>query len=271
MRSNTSRQTAALIGLWVLAMAAISRAESSLESLLARLSEGPLDRAVLWQIEGHMPDARTIPALRKEFEKREVKQERQWIAATLLRLGEKSDRYFEFLSSYAKQAIDDRTPFFEKVDAQGRSIRGEFSAEFENWCALNHKDPRAVAAVELGTYPIDVVILAETEDPRANGLFRRGLESPNPGVVAYCAQGLARLQDLSALPLIAAAAERFAPGDRTAVAKQLPWYSRQEAEQLFARLVPIDSYRQHYRGEVQIAKSLELKRVLSRNGTAAEK
>ncbi|MEO8368838.1 MAG: hypothetical protein ABI806_06540 [Candidatus Solibacter sp.] len=148
-----------------------------------------MDQATLWQLEAQPVDPRAAQTLRAAFERRTAKSERQRIAASLIRLGEKSAVYFEFLTGYAKAAINDRTPFFEKVDAEGNPVRGEFSAEFENWCAQNQKNPRDVAASQLGAQLEDVKVLAEVADPRAGDIFRRGLESPNPRIVAYSNSG----------------------------------------------------------------------------------
>jgi len=246
-------------------------AQDELGSLLARLSERPLNRAVLWQIEARPPDPKTIPALRAAFEKREIKQEKQWIAIALLRLGEKSDTYFDFLAGYVREAVEDRAPLCEKFDQQGHPVRAQFSAEFENWCALNHNDPNEVAGKQFGTYPRDILALAEAEDQRASDLFLRGLESPYPGVVAYSIQGLGRLRVLSAIPLISEALNRIPPSERGGVAAQLPWYFGGEAEPLFDRLVPSATLRDNWRSLVQRQRDIEVKRVVNREGHAAPK
>ena len=188
------------------------------------------------------------------------------LAVTLLRLGEKASRYFEFLAGYAREAIEDRSPFFAKYDSNGRAIRGEFSAEFENWCARNGKDPRAIAAIQLGGQPEDVLMLAKAQDQRALELFRRGLDSPNPGVLGYSVQGLARLQDINSIPLIAGAADRLPSSERLAIAMQLPWYSRPEAEPLVRRLVPDRGLRDSLNAQVQKQQFDELTRTLRRQG-----
>jgi len=241
-------------------------AQTDLESLLARL-DGPLGN-VLFRLEERPADARTIPALRSAFERKTAKEDRQQIAATLMRLGDRSGRYFEFLAGYVKTAVEDRTPLWEKFDQQGRWLRGQFSAEFENWCAQNHQNPQEIAAVQFMVYPKDVKLLAEVDDLRSLSLFRRGLESPNPGVIAYAVEGLARLNDVSAIPMISASAERIPPGERTVIAAQLPWYSRPEADLLFERLIPDRAGQDHLRNTVRTLRALELKRVLSRSGRA---
>jgi hypothetical protein len=246
-------------------------AQTDIDILVTRVSEGALDVGALWQLEAQPTDPRILPALRKAFDERAARRDRQELAATLSRLGEKDDRYFDCLAGYAKEAIEDRIPFFEKFDQEGRSISGQFSAEFENWCARNNKNPIEVAARQFQLYPEDVKILAEVEDSRAIELFRRGLDSNNPGVIAYSAQGLGRLHDLTALPLISKAANRIPAGERAVIASQLPWYSHPDAERLLEQLVP-DSYRRDYlRRNVQILRVETLKRAQGRRGLAVQK
>jgi hypothetical protein len=185
------------------------KAQDGLSELLARLASGPSDRSILYALERQPPDPRTMPALKSAFERGKTTEEKQWIAATLLRLGENSSVYFDYLAGLAKEAIEDRTPFFGKYDNTGHSIRGEFDPGFLNWCAQNGKDPKAVAGVQISVYLNDVAILAYAQDPRAVELLRLGLESTNVLVVAYSVEGLGRLHDLAALPLIAKAFDRL--------------------------------------------------------------
>src|SRR5207248_1278425 len=130
--------------------------------IIGRLADGRFDKSDLFALEGHPPDPRIIPGLKFAFAHREAKNQKQAIAATLLRLGEKSDRYFDFLAVYAREAVEDRTPSFFRYDENGRAVRGEFSAEFANWCALNGKDPKSIAAIQVSVYLPDVLALAET-------------------------------------------------------------------------------------------------------------
>jgi hypothetical protein len=242
---------------------------STLETLLAQLSEKSLKPGILFQIEAQPADPTTIPALEAAFDKRDAKQEKQWIACTLLRLGDKKDKYFDYLSSFVQQAIEDRAPQPLKIDSEGNAVKGEFSAEFENWCALNHRDPKQVAALQLGVYPMDMMILAMADDRRAGDLFLRGLDSPNPLVVAFSTQGLGRLGAASAIPLVEKACGRFPPAGRQVIAQHVPWLGGVESERLLERLVSNPALRDRFRFDVQSQQSLEQKRVLSREGRAA--
>jgi hypothetical protein len=241
-------------------------AADRLDSLLSRLSAGPVEQRDLLSLEEQPADSRTVPMLKEIFAKKTDKKDRQLIAATLLRLGENAAEYYEFLAGYAKTAIKDQTPFFLKYDRSGTAIRGEFSTEFQNWCATSGEDPKVIAGLQFVTYPEDLLILARVQDPRSRDLFRQGLESRNPLIVAYSVQGLARLNDVDAIPLIARAADRQKPGDKFAIAMNLPWYAGGEASQLLQQLVPDTSHRIRLAQQVQRVRLAERERTLHRQG-----
>jgi hypothetical protein len=207
-----------------------------------------------------------MPALKSAFELGKTTEEKQWIAATLLRLGENSNEYFDYLAGLAKEAIEDRTPFFIKYDNAGKSIAGQFDPGFLNWCAQNGKDPKAVAGVQMSVYLNDVQILAYAQDPRAVELLRLGLESTNVLVVAYSVEGLGRLHDLAALPLIAKAFDRVQTGDWTVVAEQLSWFRTPEAERLLERFIPDPLMRDFTRRQIQMRQLSETNSILRRMG-----
>jgi HEAT repeat protein len=251
----------ALARLWL--AVPLARTQDEVSALLARLSSDPFDESVLYAIERRPSDDRIVPALEAAFDHRAAKSEKQAIAETILRLGNKAERFLEFLANYAREAVEDRTPFFLKVDAEGKAVPGQFSAEFENWCAQNGKDPRSVASVQSIVYPKDVLALAEVQAPSALELFKKGLDSPNPIVVSISVRGLGRLRDVASIPLIAKACDRL-PSARRAVAVELPWYSDPQADALMERLVPDRKARSRYAADVDQLRLAELDRILSR-------
>jgi hypothetical protein len=235
-----------------------SAADEPVDALIARLREPTLERSVVWQLEGTPAQERIGIALRSAFAERNAKDEKQWIAVALLRMGDPDSALYEFLAKYAREAIEDRTPYFQKY-----GVRGQFSAEFEGWCLANHADPRTVAARQFGEYPDDVRYLAEATDVRARDLLRRGLESPNPGVVMYSIQGLGRLQDTEVLPQIAVTAQRIGS---VALLMELPWYGQGAANELMERLAPDPKLRQGYIRQVEIARTSEQQMAARRTG-----
>jgi len=114
-----------------------------------------------------------------------------------------------------------------------------------------------------------VHLLAESQDPRADAIFPEGLESPYPNVVAYSVEGLGRLRDFAAIPLIGKACARLR-GGQIAVALALPWFGTREAESLMARLVPDVKHREFLTGQVQQLRQIEAKRALARTGASRE-
>jgi hypothetical protein len=262
---RTAKPTILLV-IALLGAAASAAAQDELGSLLARLSEGPADRSILYAIEGQRPDPRTLPALEAAFEKGATKEEKQLIAATLLRLGEGAQTYFGYLAGYAASAVDDRTPMFIKYDSKGQSISGYLDPAFEGWCAQNGKNPHEVARLLATVYPADVRILAYAQDLQAVALFKRGLESSNALVVAYSVQGLGRLNDSGSIPLIRKSCDRLPSGEKLAVAMQLPWFASSEAEQLMHDLAPDANMRDVLKRLVYQQQLLERNNALRRAG-----
>jgi hypothetical protein len=238
-------------------------AQDRLGNLLTQLVSGPFDQSILYKIQAEPDDPRTLPALKGAFERSTVKREKELIAWTAMRLGDTSPEYYSYLSGMAKLAIEDRSPLFAKYDSNGSFVRGEFSAVFLNWCAANGKDPRTVAALQVGEYPDDVLALARAQDSRSRELLRQGLESPNPLIVAYSVQGLGRLQDVEALPLIAKAVDRIRESERFVISMNLPWYSRAEAFELMARIIPAQEVRETLTKDVQEIQAEERDRFQS--------
>lgn len=238
--------------------------------LLDRLQASPIDEGALFALEKQPDDGRIIPALRTAFEQAKTRNEKQWVASTLLRLGDTSPRFFDFLVDSAKEAIDDRTPLFFDYDRQGQAIKGRFSATFEAWCTANGKDPRAVAALQFETYPEDVLMLARSHDPRAKEVLRRALQSPNPMVAGYAVQGLGRLQDTEALPLIAKLAEEL-PAAKAVICMNLPWFVDAAAMRLLERLVPDSKARAFLVRSVEIDRLSEQQNAIRRRQKPAPK
>jgi hypothetical protein len=264
------RRTAALLslaGLWLSIHTVYG--QDDLTKLLTRLKNESLDPSALLVIEGHPHDPEILPALRTAFDRYETKREKQWIALTLLRLGDKSNKYFDYLAAYARKAIEDPAPYFESAFANGPVV--QFSPAFENWCSEKHEDPKSVAAVQLAVYPLDVLYLARSQDPRAAKLLKTALDSSNPTVVAFAVQGLGRLQDFTAIPLIERASQRLPQQALVAIAMQLPWFGHLEADQLMERLMPDREQRDSNSARVRQFRTDEKNLIESRSGSAIQR
>ncbi|MGH9642410.1 MAG: hypothetical protein ACRD3Q_08285 [Terriglobales bacterium] len=243
-------------------------AQDDLTRLLDRLRANPLDEGTLIALEDRPLDAKTIPALKEAFERRDEKRDKQFIAVTLIHLGEQSNVYFEFLAQYAKQAIDDRTPSPLKYDAAGKYVKGQYSAAFENWCAQNGKDPKSVVAFQ-GDAANDVLLLSRAQDPRAEKLFVQGLDSAHELVVAYSVEGLGRLQVASAIPKIAQLCDNLSADAARGLGLQLAWFSDIRALQVMERVVPDERLRNFTLGTVAMQRQAEFETALRRAGRMA--
>ena len=220
---------AVVVVTWLCCCTPVAHGSEDLLRLLDQVAHGRLERSLLYQVEAMPDDARINAALEAAFTSRGAKDEKQWIAVTLVRLGNKDDRYLQFLEGFARTAIEDRSPFFMKFDAGGRPVRGEMDAGFLKWCAANGKDPKSVGGIQYGAYAIDVLYLAEAQDPRARDLLREGLNSPDLMILPWVVQGLGRLQDTASIPVIEKRLQEMPKEARSAPAGELFWYPQAEA------------------------------------------
>jgi hypothetical protein len=242
-------------------------AQDELVRLLDRLGAGPVDQATLNSLEGRPLDPKTIPALKAAFDRNDRKRDKQLIAVTLIRLGE-SNTYFDFLAHHAKQAIDDRSPSFLKYDPEGKVVKGQYAAAFENWCAQNGKSPKSMEEFQSDS-AMDVLMLAWAQEPRAEELFIRGLNSLHEFVVAYSIEGLGRLQAASAIPKIAEVFGRFPASIAKGLGMQLAWFSDLRAYQLMQRVIPDERLRNSLREGIARQRKMEVERAVRRAGGSA--
>jgi hypothetical protein len=232
--------------------------------LLSKLAKGPVDQSVFAELENQQPEPRVILALADAFQRRQPKQERQWIALTALHLGDTSERYLDLLMFYAKEAIEDRTPLFFVYDATGQMVRGEMSREFQQWCRDNHRDTEALVATQFIVQPSDVRMLAKAEDPRALTLLRRGLDSPNPLIIYYSAEGLAAVNDEPAIAMVVRSCERLPKGTARFVATALAKYLTPTADLAMERFVDDSNLRAEAKREALRTRTESLKRKARR-------
>jgi hypothetical protein len=122
---------------------------------------------------------------------------------------QKDDVYWSILSKRAQEIVDSTAPYPLVYDANGKSIRGAISPEFSEWIKTNNLSQNEAVFDQLGLGS-DLSLVAIAGDSRGLSIFRKGLSSPNYGVRAMAARGLAVLQDKASIPLIIEAA-RNAP------------------------------------------------------------
>lgn len=158
------------------------------------------------------------------------------IAAGLLRLGDKDDSYWNFLSNYAKPAVESDFPDFASNGSQGK-MPTEPTPEFEAWVKAHNLTPKD--AEEFFQLPVRLVLLGWSEDPRAVPLLRQALSSPNPTIQIIAATGLAEVGDKSSVPLIIGAC-RKSPAHAEAIAQALVYFDDNEAQSAVDEFIPKD-------------------------------
>jgi hypothetical protein len=171
------------------------------QSLLDRLGEPRLDLGVVSSLANYQDD-RVLPSLKDAFEARQSKEDRQYIAKSIVRLGEKDEKYYRYLESFAKEAIESDIPDPYVYGADGAEVRGKLSPQFNVWA-----EKRGISVAEAhyratNTYPTDVMRFGGTRDHRNLSLLRQGLKSLNLMVVAASADALALMNDVDSIPVI---------------------------------------------------------------------
>jgi hypothetical protein len=175
-------------------------ADFKLHSLLLEVRKNPDDPLIKLQ---------AIPRLQEAFTNALDAPTKVNIASALVELGQKDDVYWSILSKRAQEIVDSTAPYPLVYDANGKSIRGAISPEFSEWIKTNNLSQNEAVFDQLGLGS-DLSLVAIAGDSRGLSIFRKGLSSPNYGVRAMAARGLAVLQDKASIPLIIEAA-RNAP------------------------------------------------------------
>lgn len=182
-------------------------------------------------------DKKAIPVLRKAFDQSSDKEEKQRIASQLLRAGVSDEQYLNFLIQHARKAIESNMPFPLALDEDGKPIKRKYSAEFLAWCKEQGIDPNIAARNWANTYPIDVMRLINSMDPRASDTLLKGLESSNYIIVLAAAKGLARLQDKRAIRPIIESSKRVPTEITETLGLYLLYFDDAEAQSAAENLI----------------------------------
>ena len=188
-------------------------------------------------------DRRAIPALEKAFQKATDRIDKEGIAGSLVRLGDKNEIYWNFLAQYARAAVENDMPFPYDFDADGeiignpKDVPEKYAPEFLAWCKKRGEQTGSAAQQALYGLPGDLLALAATGDSRGSEILFRGLESRNYYVVSVSAKGLARLQDRRAIKPIIQACERAPAGMGEVVAESLAFFDDSEAQSAAVRFI----------------------------------
>jgi hypothetical protein len=273
MRSHLNLECRRFCGVAAAVLAAVlavyaQSVGDSLDKILSGLTGQPVSLETLHLLEEQRPDPRTKAALERAFDASSDMTTKARLAATLIRMGLDAGSHYVYLSDAANRIASDPAPFSLKHGPDGVAIRGEFDAGFLNWCALNGKDPKQVASDQFSVSFEVLRALAYAQDPRSRTVFQHALESSNPLVVAAAVEGLGRLGDQSALPLVKRAIDRLPSGDRQGIAMVLPWFGSTEASLLMQEQLPNAAARNVYVQGVNVVRAAELGRLQRRTAAA---
>lgn len=202
-------------------------------------------------------DPAALEELSRRFAATTEKIQKQRIASVLVRRLDDDGEYWNFLARYAKAAVESDMPFPYAFDVNGAALPNQYTPAFLRWASRAKAFPDQAAATAVNFAPLDVFIMALTDDPRGRDLLRTGLRSPNFMVVYRAAWGLARLRDLSAVPSIIEAAEALPAQGGEMVARGLVLFiDSPEAQASVDRLIPDaptrDALRARARQELQM-------------------
>ena len=176
---------------------------------------------------------RAIPTLEDLFSRIQDLQTRDWIASTLVKIGDKNDTYWHFVTEQARESIESGAPDFQIYDSEG-AASGKPAPEFVAW-AKAHNLTEESAEYE-SVFPIG--ILGATGDRRAIPLLRRALLVPNHMAESVAASALAMLKDKDSMPLIVEACKRAPSNAKSAIALSLLAFRDPEAQSAAEPFLP---------------------------------
>jgi HEAT repeat protein len=155
---------------------------------------------------------------------------KQRLASILLSVGVKDPLYLDYLTSAAKQALENDMPWPTLYDKEGQIVPKVINPAFLKWCKERGLDPRDTFEAAYYEIPIPWYYLAGSGDPRGYTLLITGLHSANPMIVAWSATGLAKLQDPAAIEEIIAAYHRAPAETRVEIAESLLYFPDSRAQ-----------------------------------------
>lgn len=208
----------------------------SASEVLERLDPNAPDLIVVNRL-ADLGDPVAIPALEQAFERSDDSSTRGVVAAALVGLGAQDERYFTYLENRAKAALSGGIPFPHHYDEQGRLVTDSLNPDFVAWAEQNGMSVgeayQKATQEDVGA----VMMLAWGADRRAAPVLLQALASPNYFVATVAAQGLARLELRSAVPMIIEAAEAAPLEPRQAIASWLLYFPEERAQSAAARLI----------------------------------
>jgi hypothetical protein len=161
----------------------------------------------------------------------------QFLAITLSSLGVHDEAFVDELAKYARVAIVADPPDVYRRNALGKEDPAVgHNPTHDAWCAKRLLEFAPCQKLFM-SYIMDLEWLTTIQDRRAIPVLQDALGMANSGMVTIAAIGLARLNDVDSIPLIAKACMRFPPSDVELIISNVMNYSDPAVEGLFNRFI----------------------------------
>jgi len=182
------------------------------------------------RLKGKHGEKRAARILEKAFEKAKDVDAKRAIAGSLIELGSKDNKYWDFLAARAQARVEDDMPMPMAYDASGKAVKGKFADDYLAWCKKKGIEPESMTMDAFYASQNDILAVSKTKDKRAIPILMKGLESPNHMVVMRSAEGLASLQHEEAADKIIAACERLPAESAGTIARYLVFFKSPKAQ-----------------------------------------
>lgn len=181
-----------------------------------------------------------IPGLEGQFHKTSDLQLKTKVAAALVRLGETSPEYWDFVLQRATLVIESGIPNIIFTDAQGVSVTDRWPPELIAWAQQHNTDINTAGLYAMKQYPAIILMLGETEDRRAVPLLRKALLVRNSLIVSMAARGLAQVKNNDSVPFIIAAIDKASQLYKPVIAESLIFFDDPRAQSAVSTYVSPD-------------------------------
>lgn len=179
-----------------------------------------------------------VPLLETQFERSKDPNTKRKIANALVRLGEKSGPYWNYLADQARQALRDVPPTPFDYDADGKAAPAELSRRFTEWASQHHMSPPQAWNYMMVQVMGAVVNVGSSDDDRGVPILREALTSNNDLVKAEAARGLAELHNAGSIPAIIHACQNAPKEAAAAIAEPLVYFDDSSAQHALDEYVP---------------------------------
>jgi hypothetical protein len=194
-----------------------------------------------------------IPDLEQAFTREHGEPAREFLAASLVDLGDTKPEYFDYVATRAATAVSSDLPFPVQLGTRKPPAASPppLKVAFVHWVRLHNIELESALQKATFDMPTAVEALGEANDRRSRPIFLQGLKSPNILVVFAAALGFARLQDTKAVPSIIIAATREPCEERPMIAKVLLYFPTSKAQRAAEHLIADPVLLQRWRAEVK--------------------